>query len=76
MEKRVRKTEMPKEVIALGKSIREKIREKKLKVKNVAHDAGLDVENLRKYMNGKQEMKVSTLVRIAKAMGVSVGELL
>lgn len=75
MEKRVRKTEMPEEVIQLGKRISDKIREKKLKLRNVAHDADMDVENLRKYIKGKQEMKVSTLIRIAKALNVEVGEL-
>lgn len=46
-----------------------------MKQRDVAHDAGLDVENLRKYIKGKQEMKVSTMLRIAKALEVEVGDL-
>jgi DNA-binding phage protein len=44
--------------------------------KNVAHDAGLDVENLRKYIKGTQEMKVSTMLKIATALGVNADELI
>ncbi|XOV67582.1 MAG: helix-turn-helix domain-containing protein [Fluviicola sp.] len=75
METRVRKTEMPKEVIALGERIAAIIEEKGLKTREVAHDADLDVENLRKYIKGKQEMKVSTMLKIAKALKVEVGDL-
>ena len=76
MEKRERKTPMPKEVVALGKCIQKIITDKKLKTREVAHDADMDVENLRKYIKGKQEMKVSTLIKIAKALGVSPKDLL
>ena len=75
METRVRKTEMPKEVIALGERIAEIIESKGLKTREVAHDADLDVENLRKYIKGKQEMKVSTMLKIANALGVEINEL-
>jgi transcriptional regulator with XRE-family HTH domain len=43
---------------------------------NVAHDANLDATNLRKYMRGVQEMKITTLIRIASALDVSTAELL
>jgi transcriptional regulator with XRE-family HTH domain len=75
MEKRVRKSPMPQEVISLGLRIEEIIQEKGLKQRNVANDSDLDVENLRKYIKGKQEMKVSTLIKIASALDVEVGEL-
>lgn len=75
MEKRVRKTEMPDEIIQLGKRIELLIRKRGLKVREVAHDADMDVENLRKYIKGRQEMKVSTMLKIAKALGVDVAEL-
>jgi transcriptional regulator with XRE-family HTH domain len=75
MEKRIRKTEIKQEIILLGKRIEEVIREKGLKTREVAHDADLDVENLRKYIKGRQEMKVSTMLKIAKALGVTAGEL-
>ena len=61
--------------ISLGKRIKEIIALKKLKLRNVAHDADLDVENLRKYIKGTQEMKISTLIRIVRALDVNIEEL-
>lgn len=75
MEKKVRKSEINPEVIALGKRIEFIIKEKGLKTREVAHDADLDVENLRKYIKGKQEMKISTMLKIAKSLDVSIGVL-
>ena len=75
MEKRVRKSEMSQEIILLGKRIEEIIREKGLKTREVAHDADMDVENLRKYIKGKQEMKITTMLKIVKSLNVSVEEL-
>ena len=75
MKKRIRKSEMPQEVIALGIRIQNLIKEKELKQRDVAHDSGLDVENLRKYIKGKQEMKISTMLRIAEALNVKIEEL-
>lgn len=76
MQKRKRKTPMPKEVVQLGKKIAQIIEQKDLKQRDVAHDAGMDVENLRKYIKGIQEMKVSTLIRIAKALKCRPGDLI
>ena len=75
MEKRVRKTPVSFEIISLGMRIAEIIKEKGLKTREVAHDADLDVENLRKYIKGKQEMKVSTMLKIAKALDVNISDL-
>lgn len=75
MEKRVRKSVINPEIILLGKRIELIIKEKGLKTREVAHDADMDTENLRKYMKGKQEMKVSTMLKIAKSLGVSVADL-
>jgi transcriptional regulator with XRE-family HTH domain len=75
MEKRVRKRPVSFEIISLGMRIAEIIKEKGLKTREVAHDADLDVENLRKYIKGKQEMKVSTMLKIAKALDVNVSDL-
>jgi transcriptional regulator with XRE-family HTH domain len=75
MEKRVRKSPLNPDIINLGKQIEEIIKQKGLKTREVAHDADLDVENLRKYIKGKQEMKVSTMLKITKSLGVSVAEL-
>jgi len=76
MEKRVRKKEIPAVVIQLGIKLKEIIEAKKLKQREVAHDAGMDVENLRKYMKGNQEMKISTLIKISEALGMTASELL
>ena len=75
MEKRVRKSKINPEIISLGKRIEEIIKLKGLKTREVAHDADMDVENLRKYIKGKQEMKVSTMLKISKSLGVSTNEL-
>jgi transcriptional regulator with XRE-family HTH domain len=75
MEKRIRKSTINPEIISLGKRIEEIIKSKGLKTREVAHDADLDVENLRKYIKGKQEMKVSTMLKITKSLGVSLNEL-
>lgn len=74
--KRIRKTEIPLTVIELGIRIITVIEEKNLKTKNVAHDAGLDVENLRKYIKGTQEMKITTMLKIASALDVEPSELI
>ena len=75
MEKRIRKSEISQEVVQLGKRIGEIIKEKKLKTREVAHDADMDVENLRKYIKGKQEMKITTMLKITKSLGVTVNDL-
>jgi transcriptional regulator with XRE-family HTH domain len=75
MEKRTRKSVISQEIILLGNRIEEIIKQKNLKTREVAHDADLDVENLRKYMKGKQEMKITTMLKIAKSLKVSIEEL-
>ncbi len=75
MKKRVRKSIMPQEIINLGIRIQDIIKEKGLKQRDVAYDAGLDVENLRKYIKGTQEMKVSTMLKIVSALDINVEEL-
>lgn len=75
MEKRVRKSEISQEILLLGKRIEEIIKEKGLKTREVAHDADMDVENLRKYIKGKQEMKISTMLKITRSLGVTVNDL-
>lgn len=75
MEKRIRKSEMSQEILLLGKRIEEIIKEKGLKTREVAHDADMDVENLRKYIKGKQEMKVGTMLKIVNALKIEVKDL-
>lgn len=74
--KRIRKTEIPQAVIEIGNRIKNIMKEKNLKQKYVAHGAGLDVENLRKYIKGSQEMKISTLLKIATSLDVKADELI
>ena len=66
---------MSQEVLLLGKRIEAIIKERGLKTREVAHDADMDVENLRKYIKGKQEMKITTMLKISRSLGVSINEL-
>ena len=75
MEKRVRKSEIRQEIIIIGKRIEKIIKEKKLKTREVAHKADMDVENMRKHIKARQEMKVTTMLKIAFALGVKANEL-
>ncbi|WP_158614830.1 helix-turn-helix domain-containing protein [Flavobacterium sp. LB2P53] len=75
MEKRIRKSEMSQEIMILGKRIEKIIKQKGFKTREVAHDADMDVENLRKYIKGKQEMKISTMLKIVKALQIKVADL-
>ena len=72
-------SEHKKNVPLIAKQIGEKlqyfIKEKKLKQRDIAYDANLDVENLRKYLKGRQEMRISTLIRIVEALEISIEEL-
>lgn len=74
--KRTRKTEVPESIIDLGNRINEIIKQNNFKQKDVAYDANMDVENLRKYIKGKQEMKVSTMLKIAYALDIEASELI
>ncbi|WP_268225148.1 helix-turn-helix domain-containing protein [Sinomicrobium oceani] len=74
--KKEEKKVFPPVVKVLGNRIKQVINTKPLIQKNVAHDADLDVENLRKYMRGGQEMKISTLLRIANALQMTSSDLL
>ncbi|MCY1478435.1 Helix-turn-helix domain protein [compost metagenome] len=69
-------TQDKKEIIELGERIKKLIADRNLKVMNVAHDANLDSTNLRKYIRGTQDMRYTTLLRIAAAIGVTPSELL
>lgn len=70
-----RKKEIPQIVIQVGNRINAIIKEKNLKQRYVAYDAGLDVENLRKYIKGKQEMKISTMLKIVNSLNITVSDL-
>ena len=67
-----RKNEISPIVKNVGERIKTIIEQKKLRQRDVAHDADLDVENLRKYIKGSQEMKISTMVKIVNALEINV----
>lgn len=71
----MRKTEVPESVKIVGNNIKQIIKEKKLKVRHIAHDSDLDIEALRRYMLGKQIMGIDKLIRISKALNVEISEL-
>ena len=73
--KTTKKKELPQVVFDVGKRIETIIKQKGLKRRDVAYEADLDIENLRKYIRGRQEMKISTLVKITHALKVDVGDL-
>jgi DNA-binding Xre family transcriptional regulator len=70
-----RKKEISPIVIAVGARIKTIILDKKMRQRDVAHDAGWDVENLRKYIKGTQEMKISTMMRIVESLEINVEDL-
>lgn len=74
--KRTRKSEIPEVVKQLGIRIKDIIEQNKLKQREVAHDAEMDVESLRKYIKGGQEMKISTMFKIAQSLKVSPSDLI
>ena len=67
-----RKNEISPIVKNVGERIKTIIEQKKLRQRDVAHDADLDVENLRKYIKGSQEMKISTMVKIVNVLEINV----
>lgn len=70
-----KKKEISEKVLQVGSNINQIIKTKNLRQRDVAYDAGLDVENLRKYIKGKQEMKITTMLKIVKALNITVAEL-
>ena len=70
-----RKNDIPESVKTIGANIKSIIKEKNLKVRHVAHDADLDIENFRKYMAGTQIMGIDKLARITKALDVEISVL-
>lgn len=60
----------------IAKRIKELRQSKGLKQRDVAHGADMDTENFRKYEKGTQDMRVSTLARIAESLEVDITELL
>ncbi|PZR20900.1 MAG: hypothetical protein DI539_09515 [Flavobacterium psychrophilum] len=70
-----RKKEIPLIVIHVGARIASIIKAKDLRYTNVASDAGLDEQALRRYAKGKLIMGIDKLYAISYALGVEVGDL-
>ena len=68
----MRKSDIPESVKIVGENIKLIVKEKNLKVRHVAHDSDLDIENFRKYMAGSQIMGIDKIIRIAKALNIEV----
>ena len=76
MEKRDRKQEAIDLCIKVGQNIRWLRKNKKLTVSEVAYRSGVEPQNFRKYELGKQEMRISMLIRIAEALETTPSELI
>jgi len=61
--------------MVVGNNIRQIIKDKGLKTRKISELADMDIETLRKYINGKMEMGISRAVRIANALEVGIEEL-
>ena len=76
MKKRVRKNPIPEDIIKLGERIQTLMKKSGMKPVDLAAAAGIETQNLRKYLHGKQEMKVTTLIKVAIALEVQPSALL
>ena len=74
-DSRVRKSEIPQEVIALGEKIKQLMVEKDISTNELAYRLNLDTANLRRYLSGRQEMKFTMILKFVNALGVEPGEL-
>lgn len=74
-EPRVRKSEIPQEVVTLGEKIKELMVDKSISAIELAYRLNLDTANLRRYLSGRQEMKFTMIIKIADALEVEPGEL-
>jgi len=76
MKKSDRKQEAIDLCIKVGKNIRRLRENKELTVAEVAYRSGVEPQNFRKYELGKQEMRISMLIRVAEALEVTPEDLL
>lgn len=67
---------MPEIVMEVGKRIQSIMKQKKLKRRDVAYNADLELESFRRYIVGAHEMKIGVLIRIAKALDVDPADLI
>lgn len=70
-----RQRPIPEIVKRVGVNISNLIKQKGLLHQDIADEANLDVEALRRYMKGKQIMGIDKIYRIANALEVEISEL-
>ena len=61
---------------AFGEVIRELRKQKKLSQEDVAHESGLDRSFISLLETGRQQPSLITIFQLAKALGISAGELI
>lgn len=71
----MRKKEIPESVKKVGENIEAIIKAKNLKLRNVAHDADMDTEALRRYIKASQIMGIDKAVSISKALEINIADL-
>lgn len=65
-----------KAIIELGSRIEKALESKKIKLVDIAFETNIESSNLRKYIKGTREMRITTVLKVAAALGVSAGDLL
>ena len=73
---RKRKKPIPVVVVEFGKKVKELRLERKMSQMDVGAAMGIDRENIRKYVKGIQEPKLSTVIKFAEVFEVTYDELL
>ncbi|MFV5700272.1 helix-turn-helix domain-containing protein [Flavobacterium sp. XS2P12] len=48
---------------------------KNIKQRDVVYGTGLDVENLKKHIKGKQEIKISAMMKIVNSLNINGSDL-
>ena len=66
---------VPDSIKQVGVNIRDTAKKKDIKLRYIAEDCDMDVEVLRRYVNGKNVMRLDRAMAIAKALGIDMNEL-
>lgn len=62
--------------VELGNRIKSILDSKNIKLVDLAFATNIEASNLRKYIRGTREMRITTVLKVAAALGVSAGDLL
>ncbi|WP_313805549.1 hypothetical protein [Flavobacterium sp.] len=69
---RERKNEIPESVINIGKNITNIIKDKDLKITDVANKAQIDIETFRRYVGGSKGGRPSIVMGIDKLVRIAI----